>query len=238
MARHPRLVVAGAPHHVYLRGNNRRLLFSSRSDRVFWLSCLRRGLDLSRCQLHQLTLMTNHIHMIVTPPEANALSEMMKRACQRYAQMRNEERGASGKLFEERFRSKVITDDSQMMMTSFYNDANAFRAGEVTDPLGHEWSTGPLHAGRPGSSLIASIRTPSRWYRALAPTAAGRSEAYLRLMAAYLGDEAPRQIEQGVEEIEDPADKRWNPRVRRPNGTSARDGDSLWQHGRIPSKRR
>ena len=76
--------------------------------------------------------MTNHVHSIITPPDEEALSKMMKRLCQRYAQERNQKRDASGKVFEERYRSKVIEDDAQMMFTMLYNDANGYHAGLVT----------------------------------------------------------------------------------------------------------
>jgi putative transposase len=220
MARKARLVVAGAPHHVYLRGNNRRRLFSSRADRLHWLRCLRRALDKTRCQLQQLTLMTNHVHMIVAPPGKDELSDLVKRACQRYAQLRNAEREASGKLFEERFGSKVITDDAQMMMTTLYNDANAYRAREVRDPLVHEWSTGALHAARPGSRIIASLWTPSPWYLGLGRTASARAAAYRTLMLAYERLDAPQTVD---DEMADPVVPPYTRRLERPDRSSARE---------------
>lgn len=205
---------------MYLRGNNRRRLFSSREDRLQWLVCLRRGLDASRCQLHQLTLMTNHVHMIVTPPEARSLADLVKRACQRYAQLRNAKRRGTGKLFEERFRSKVIKDDRQLMMTTLYNDANAYRANDVESPLSHEWSTGPLHAARPGSKIWASLWTPSRWYLGLAPTPAARAAVYEQLMAAYVRTDEPAQIDGKAEEADlEP----YQQRLERPDRSCARE---------------
>src|SRR5690349_14055646 len=116
--RHPRIVVPAVPHHVYLRGNNRRRLFSSAADRQRMLGCLVKGVETSGCAVHQLTLMTNHVHLIVTPPLAKALSTLIHRTCQRYAQARNAARGASGKLFEERYHSKPILDERYLMTTT------------------------------------------------------------------------------------------------------------------------
>jgi putative transposase len=224
MGRQARLVVAGQPHHVYLRGNNRRILFSSRGDRLFWLACLRRALDATKCQLHQLTLMTNHVHSIVTPPDEEALSTMMKRLCQRYAQERNQKRGASGKVFEERYRSKVIEDEAQMMFTTLYNDANGYHGGLVTDPFTHEWSTVPLHAGVPGARLLRSLWTPSPWYQRLGKTKSARADAYRRLMIAYV-ETNPEPVD-SVLAIDAKAERAdaapYSRRIRRPNGRSAR----------------
>ncbi len=231
MPRTARVVVAGAPHHVFLRGNNRRRLFSNVDDRREWLACLRLGLDASRCQLHQLTLMTNHVHLIATPPEGDALSRLVKRTCQRYAQRRNASRDCSGKLFEERFHSKAIVDDAHLMTTTLYNDANAFRAGLVTGPLEHRWSTGPLHAGRADGPIGPALWTPSGWYRRLGATPAARAAAYLELMHAYVGALPTVGVDDGM-----PAEDgdRYGRRVERPDGVSAREGQMQW--GKIPTR--
>jgi putative transposase len=218
MARTARVVVPGLPHHVYLRGNNRRRLFSRVSDRVRWCACLSRALDATGCALHQLTLMTNHIHMIVTPTSREALPAMVKRACQRYAQVRNALRDASGKLFEERYGSKVIDDDEHLRTATLYNDANAFRAGLVADPLEHEWSTAPLHAGRDGSR-VARLWTPSAWYLGLGATTDARAAAYAALMSAYA--RSPRSDADDIGKPE--CVVAYGLRLERPDGTCARE---------------
>lgn len=216
MSRHPRLVVPGFPHHVYLRGNNRRRLFSDDGDRLLWLSDLRQGIEASQCLLHQLTLMDNHVHMIVTPPDNGSLAVLMKRACQRYAQRRNHRFDASGKLFEERYRSKLIENDRQWLVTTLYNDANAYRAGMVASPLEHAWSTGPLHAGRRGSRISPWLWSPAGWYMNLAKSANRRAEAYAYLMDTYSPFEERPSIEEEDDGDEDTTS------VFRPDGTDAR----------------
>ena len=233
MARQARHVVPGYPHHVYLRGNNRRILFSDDDDRLQWLRCLQRGIDASSCELHQLTLMDNHIHLIATPPDEDALAALVKRTCQRYAQLRNEQREATGKLFEERYQSKVIESERQMITTTLYNDANAFRAGMVPDPLLHEWSTGPLHAGRNGSRISAFMWTPAAWYLGLARTRNACAIVYRGLMDSY----APADDPPAIEEESDGAEESYRYRVERPDGTSAREPDLRWPHDLEKSSR-
>jgi len=221
--RQARLVVPGLPHHIYQRGNNRRRLFSSDADRLLWLACVQRGLTASATLLHQHTLMSNHVHMIVTPRDEDGLAILMKRACQRYAQIRNAQRDATGKLFEERFNSKVIADTRQLMATTLYNDANAFRANLIADPLGDEWSTGPLHANTRGSRITRRMWTPSGWYVGLGRTPAARAKAYRALMENYAPvDEPPAIVEAEVEEEVLP----YRRRVERPNGLSAREPET------------
>ena len=216
MSRTARIVVPGVPHHVYLRGNNRRRLFSTTSDRLDWLYCLRLGVDSSDCAIHQLTLMTNHVHMVTTPPAADSLAALVKRACQRYAQLRNEARDNSGKLFEERFHSKVIEDDAHLMTVILYNDANAFHAGLVADPLLDVWSTAPLHAGRDGSR-VGGLWTPCGWYTRLGASPRQRAAAYVELMSRYA---ARPRID---DDLDGDVARPYTRRVQRPDGTCARE---------------
>lgn len=217
MSRLPRIVIPGLPLHVILRGNNRRRLFSSHADYQRFVLCLAAGLDTSACKLHQLTLMTNHVHLIAVPPQHAALSTLVHRTCQRYAQARNAQREATGKLFEERFHSKPILDDEYLATATVYNDVNAFRAGVVRAPLAHPWSTGPLHAGRAAVSRIpASMWTPSPWYLALGATPESRAQRYRELVDARLA----------LGETEPPLD--YSRRVERPDRSSAREAPLGW----------
>ena len=176
------------------------------------LGCVARGLEASGCVMHQMTLMTNHMHFIVVPPTVRALAVFVHRFGQRYAQLRNTQRGATGKLFEERFASKPISDEHHLCATMLYNDANAFRAGIVTEPLAHRWSTGPIHAGSGGQPMIASMWTPSPWYVALGDTHTARAHEYRELMRGYLGEEYSSCYGGDV----------YRRRMTRPNGSSAR----------------
>ena len=69
MARLPRFVLPGHPQHVIQRGNNRQVIFCAECDYQFYLEKL---LDASRehaCDIHSYVLMTNHVHLLVTPHE-------------------------------------------------------------------------------------------------------------------------------------------------------------------------
>ncbi len=189
------------------------------------LGCLQRALEVSGCQLHQLTLMTNHLHMIVTPPELTSLSTLMHRTNQRYAQQRNRLRNSTGKLFEERYRSDPIRDETHLMIVTLYNDANAFRARMVADAVGHEWSTGPLHAGGNGSRIPTEMWTPSPWYLGLGDGTVSRAGAYRRLMTSYLDTDPIALVDDDVER-DDIAPYRL--RLERPDGSSAHEPHARW----------
>ena len=67
MARRPRLRIAGVPHHVIQRGNNRQATFFAEEDYGFYLDCLHDASRKHLCAIHSYVLMTNHVHLLVTP---------------------------------------------------------------------------------------------------------------------------------------------------------------------------
>ena len=78
MPRRPRLKVAGVPHHVIQRGNNRSPCFFADEDYRFYLLCLQKGATRYQCAVHAYALMTNHVHLLVSPSTEEGLSLMMR----------------------------------------------------------------------------------------------------------------------------------------------------------------
>ena len=224
MPRHPRIVVPHVVHHVYLRGNNRRRLFSSVSDRLRFIGYLMDAIEHTGCAVHQLTLMSNHVHLLALPPTVTSLSELVARTCQPYAQKRNRARDASGKLFEQRFHSHAAEDVAAVMTMTLYNDANPFRVGLASTPYGAPWSTGPLHAGEDGGRIPRRLWTPSRWYLSLAADDAGRGRRYRELMDAYIAASDAKRAAAGA------GDVRYTKRLERPDRSCARE-PAPWLRG-------
>src|SRR5574341_49168 len=89
MPRRPRLKVAGVPHHVIQRGNNRSPCFFADEDYRFYLLCLQKGAARYQCAIHAYALMTNHVHLLVSPSTEDGLSLMMRYVGSRYVQYVN-----------------------------------------------------------------------------------------------------------------------------------------------------
>lgn len=171
--------------------------------------------------MHQLTLMPNHLHMISTPPTEAALSRMMKLTLQRYARSRNLSRASCGKLFEQRFFSRVIDEEAYLIRATLYNDANLFRAGLIRDPIDHEWSTCAIHAGvHERSAVPARMWTPSTWYASLGSPDA-RPAHYCVALREYMSANMPG--DPAVMAYEQRATEPYTRRVQRPDGSSARE---------------
>ena len=70
MPRRARIKLAGIPVHIIQRGNNRGACFFAEEDYVFCLDHLSRLSRAEGIALHAFVLMTNHVHLLLTPKEA------------------------------------------------------------------------------------------------------------------------------------------------------------------------
>jgi len=78
MPRKPRFVLPGIPQHVIQRGNNREPCFFAKEDYRRYLEDLQQSADKYHCRVHAYVLMTNHVHLLVTPMRSHAIGEMMQ----------------------------------------------------------------------------------------------------------------------------------------------------------------
>jgi putative transposase len=213
-----------------MRGNNRRILFT-RHDHEMFLFFVWHALQRTSCVLNAATLMRNHVHLLLTPGNEKDLSRFVKMVGQRYAQLRNQKRGASGKLYEERFFSKPVLNELQLAIVTAYIHANPVRAGIVDDALEYRWSTHALHAGdHLREERWTTLWTPSPWYESLADTPWQRAERYLVAYNEFLRLKAEPEHVTEVQIIEAGSTQR-DYYLRRPNVSRAGENIAEYQPG-------
>ncbi|WP_257999520.1 transposase [Xanthomonas arboricola] len=84
MARLPRIDFPGIPQHIVQRGNNRLPCFLDDGDRLRYLHLMHEALHATGCQLHAYVLMDNHVHLLVTPPDAGRIGQLIQRLGRNY----------------------------------------------------------------------------------------------------------------------------------------------------------
>ena len=208
-------IVPGFPHPVVVRGNNRRLLFSTSTDRAAFVKYLVEAPYFADCQFHACALQSNHGHLVTTPSSQEALSECMRIACQRHAMRRNRMRGGSGNVFEQRFYADPIRTERQLAATLAYVDLNPERAG--LGRVAFKWSTRGIHEGVSVDHPLRCLWTPSSWWLSLGSTDIQRGERYREFL-----QNRREGWEQDVVRSGAVASAAYTRRVVRPNGTSAR----------------
>lgn len=179
-------VLPGHPHHIILRGNNRRRLFSYPSEHQLFVFRLAEAGRKHGVPVHTTMQMDNHVHLLVTAREHRQLARFVQRFAQTYAQFRNKRRNATGKLFEERYKCIPIATERQMAITTAYIELNPVRAGICNSPRDYRWSTFRLHSGfEGGEPTVASLWTPSSWYLSLGTDPSERAQTYLDWFEHY-----------------------------------------------------
>ena len=180
MARLPRLSLAGYPHHVIQRGNNRQPIFEEAVDYLRMLELLRGSAVRFGVTVHSYVLMGNHFHLLVTPQTADALPHMMQSVGRSYVRYFNDLRGRTGTLWEGRYKSTVIQTQRYLLACMAYIDLNPVRAGLSPAVADYPWSSYNHYIGRKIDKLV----TPHPMYWELGNTPFAREAAYAELVHA------------------------------------------------------
>ena len=180
MARQPRLSLAGFPHHIIQRGNNRQLIFMDTADHQRFLDLLGDYAKQFGVAIHAYVLMDNHVHVLATPSTEKALAGMMQALGRKYVRYFNDRHQRTGTLWDGRYKSTVVQSESYLLTCMAYLDLNPVRAGIVAQPLAWPWSSHAHHLGQRSDRLV----TPHALYWALGNTPFAREAAYAELVQA------------------------------------------------------
>ena len=106
MPRRPRIHLPGVPIHLVQRGHNRDACFFTDEDYLAYREWLGDALKKTGCALHAYVLMTNHVHLLLTPPSAEAVSHLIMSLGRRYVQYINKTYRRTGTLWDSRYGSQ------------------------------------------------------------------------------------------------------------------------------------
>ena len=177
-------MVPGVPVHAIQRGNNRAPCFTEDEDRAFFLHHLGRLAYDESCDVHAYCLMTNHVHLLLTPGREQSCARLFKRLGLLHTQYTNRKYRRSGTLWEGRFRSSLVQTDFYLLACYRYIELNPVRAGMVADPGAYPWSSYRANAeGIPDARI-----TPHAEYLDL-----GRDQ-YRSLFGSHLDPDLIREI--------------------------------------------
>ncbi len=185
MPRRSRLIIPGVPLHIIQRGNNHQACFFKEADYLIYLEWLEEYAESSDCSIHAYVLMTNHVHILLTPGEPDSAGNLMKRLGQRYVQYINRTYKRSGTLWEGRFRSSIVQQQEYLFSCQRYIEMNPVRAGIVDHPDQYRWSSYQVNGQGRSSDLIR----PHSLYLSLGKTETERQIVYRDLFRHELQSE-------------------------------------------------
>lgn len=194
MARLPRLTVAGYPHHIIQRGNDRQPIVRDDQDRQRLLDLWTEHAKTFKVAIHAWVIMDNHFHLLATPETQEGLPQMMQAVGRAYVRYFNVRHKRTGTLWEGRYRSTLIESERYLLACMVYIDLNPVRAGMVGRPEDFRWSSYRHSIGQLGDKLV----TPHALYWALGNTPFAREAAYAVLVQTGLSEGQRSELTQSA----------------------------------------
>ncbi|MBI3187637.1 MAG: transposase [Gammaproteobacteria bacterium] len=190
MPRKPRFYLPGVPVHVVQRGHSREPVFFDTPDYQTYLHWLGEAAKRYGCAIHAYVLMTNHIHLLITPRNKNSISQVMQYTGRHFVPYINVTYGTSGTCWEGRYKASLIQDETYLLTCMRYIEMNPVRAGMVKSPGAYRWSSYGANALGKNDALVNEHTI----YTALGKNHALRIRAYLDLFKAQVDDDALNEI--------------------------------------------
>ncbi len=198
MARLPRLVIPFQAHHVITLGVDRQAIFRCEEDYRTYLNWLGQAAKRFKVAIHAYVLMSNHVHLLLSPCDSEGLGRMMQWIGRFYVPWFNQKYARTGTLWQGRFKASVIDSETYFMACSRHIELNPVRAQLVSEPGEYGWSSYAHHIGSKNDPLI----TDHPLYWALGNTPFEREAAYQQLL-----QQTPSQAE--TEQLSQAALKGW-----------------------------
>ena len=214
MPRRPRVHLDGVPLHIVQRGHNREPCFFGEEDYSTYLHWLGEALAEFDCALHAYVLMTNHVHLLLTPRKAEAVPKLIISLGRRYVQYVNRSYRRTGTLWDSRSKSSLVQAETYLLTCQRYIELNPVRAAMVEDPAHYRWTSYRSNAlGQQDARL-----TPHPLYLSLGRSNKGRQGAYRALFRAQLDRAAVDDIRLALNQSQPLGNARFYARIEKMTG--------------------
>ena len=147
----------GLTFHALSRGNNRDAIFLDDGEFLAFLDALARAQLRYPFRLFGYCLMTNHFHLLLRPEPGVAIGRIMQSLLVSHTWRYHKRHRTLGHVWQGRFKSPPVQDDSHLWTVLRYIVANPLHAGMVADPAEYPWSSYPWHTGRRPDPLLSDL---------------------------------------------------------------------------------
>jgi len=195
MPRPLRADLPGIAQHVVQRGNDRQPCFFTEADYLCYRSTLREIALREGCMVHAYVLMTNHVHLLLTPHHAGAVARTLQALGRRYVRYVNDTYGRTGTLWEGRYKACLVEDGDYLMQCHRYIELNPLRAAMVGDPREYRWSSHYALAFGDADTLVS----PHLAYLGLSTDLSTRQCMYREMVMATVDPEDVEAIRRNLQ---------------------------------------
>jgi len=152
MARPLRLSFEDATYHITARGNRRENIFYSDEDKAVFVEKMNETFSKYSFTCYAYCLRDNHYHLFIKTPHVN-ISDGMHYLNTSYTNWFKAEHKIVGVIFQGRYKSILVDEDSYGLKLSAYIHLNPLRAGIVADVEEYRWSSYLDYMGKRSASV-------------------------------------------------------------------------------------
>ena len=174
MPRRVRELVDDGIYHVFNRGNGRMVLFRDKQDFTVFKNKLHEIKEELNVAIYHYCLMANHFHLLLKVSKGQDLIEFMHRVQLGYARYFVKKYEFVGHVFQERFRSPRIREDSYYIQCGRYIERNPVKAGLVSEAESYGESSASFYSLGTRNDLV----TPNMFYAGMGSTEEERRQSY------------------------------------------------------------
>lgn len=138
--RKARFTFPGAFHHVMNRGIGGENIFVDNKVKNFFLNTLIEESMKQRIRILAYSIMDNHYHIVLQNIH-NRMSDFMRQLNGNFGSYYRIRKGGKGYVFQGRYKSILIQEDSYLKVVIIYVLLNSVQAGIISDPYKFEWSS-------------------------------------------------------------------------------------------------
>ena len=161
------MALGGYVYHALNRANGRLRIFRKDGDFLAFEQMLAEGAERFSMRICGYCIMGNHWHLLLWPREDGDLSQFMRWISLTHTQRYHASHGTTGMghLYQGRFKSFPVQDDSHYLTVLRYIEANPLRARIVKDAEEWPWSSFAVRQGYdcPFELSGGPVDLPSNW---------------------------------------------------------------------------
>ena len=117
-------------YHIMMRGINKERIFERKQNKEFLLHLLKKDQENLEVEIGAFCIMDNHAHLIIKG-SINDISQFIKKINIKFAMRYNKNLERVGHVFQDRYRSENIYNDSHLMQAISYIHNNPVKAGII-----------------------------------------------------------------------------------------------------------
>lgn len=134
-------------YHILMRGINRQTIFEDDDDYSKFVQTLDKYRERSGYEVYAYCLMDNHVHLLLKVG-LEPLEQLMRRLCGSYVYWYNTKYQRVGYLFQDRFKSEALENESYFLCVLRYIHQNPIKAGLVESAEKYQWSSMSEYIGK------------------------------------------------------------------------------------------